>query len=227
MGFNASTRLLLASLYDCGAIKVDTVNGFKLKSHEGNPTAPLSPIFFNLRTPENPKPGPLTPKHVEDIAQAFVDYARNAKLSFGGIAGVPRAGEPFAEEFQSRWYHTIHSSVPRLVLDKIEEGGKRHIGKVLRTRDLPLGEHVLLLDDLATKAESKEQAAEQLKLAGYEVRDCLVFLDRQQGAAERLDVIGLKLHSIVTITEALEYFYITKRISTRDRDAVLEYLNAA
>ena len=39
--------------------------GFRLKLHEKTPLAPLSPIYLNLRTPDNPKPGPLTLEIVE------------------------------------------------------------------------------------------------------------------------------------------------------------------
>lgn len=60
---------LALKLFDIGAVQFGE---FKLKLHEKNPDAPLSPIFFNFRTPDNPKPGPLTDE-VLDLVGKVVD----------------------------------------------------------------------------------------------------------------------------------------------------------
>ncbi len=48
---------LAEDLFAGKVVQVDTKEGFKLKLHETNPDEPRSPIFLNIRTPNNPKPG--------------------------------------------------------------------------------------------------------------------------------------------------------------------------
>ncbi len=48
---NKAQERLAERLFNEDVIKF---GGFKLKLHEKNPEAPLSPIFFNLRTEDNP-----------------------------------------------------------------------------------------------------------------------------------------------------------------------------
>ena len=76
--------------------------GFRLKLHEKHPDAPLSPIFFNLRTPDNPKPGPLTPDIVELAALCMHHVAQTQCTGdFNAVVGIPNAGDPFAEALAS------------------------------------------------------------------------------------------------------------------------------
>src|SRR3989344_4810594 len=62
--------------------------GFKLKLHEKNPLAPLSPFYLNLRTPDNPKPGPLTPEVVDLGAYCMLLLARRRKLEYDVVIPV-------------------------------------------------------------------------------------------------------------------------------------------
>ena len=94
--------------------------GFKLKLHEQNPNASLSPIYFNLKTPDNPKPGPLTLEIVNAIGQQFYYLARDLKLKYNYVAGVPNAGDPFAEAFLRSVIQTPPDQVKLLKLKKEE-----------------------------------------------------------------------------------------------------------
>ena len=56
-------------LFKVGAIKF---GAFKLKLHEKDPDAPLSPIYLNLRTDRHPEnPGPLTDEMMNLIGSLF------------------------------------------------------------------------------------------------------------------------------------------------------------
>ncbi len=66
----------------------------------------------------------------------------------------------------------------------------------------PPGE-VVLLDDVATTGESLSSAAEALLSSGFTIRVAVVVIDREQGAAQRLARLGIRLHSLITLRELL------------------------
>jgi orotate phosphoribosyltransferase len=205
------------------AVKIDTKKGFRLKLHESHPDAPLSPYYFNLRIPEN-KGGPLTYSEVESIGKFFHRYALKAGLQFDALCGVPRAGEPFAKVLQDLFYHSPGNvSYPIITLNKVESAGGRKIGEVLRSRDMPLGSRVLLVDDLITEAGSKVEAIVSLRGAGFIVNDVIVFLDREQGASAELLKLGVRLHAITTVTGLLDIYEKEGLITQGDVAAIREY----
>ncbi len=67
------------------------------------------------------------------------------------------------------------------------------------------GETVVLIDDVITDGASKFEAAEPLLQAGLVVKDFAIFLDREQGGAERLREKGYALHSALRISEVLAH----------------------
>jgi hypothetical protein len=52
-------KLIKDMMFNSGAMEFKPK---KLKHHEKDPGAPPSPYFFNIRTPDNPKPGQLMPE---------------------------------------------------------------------------------------------------------------------------------------------------------------------
>lgn len=196
-----------------------TERGFKLKLHESNPDAPLSPIYLNLRTPDNPKQGPLTSEVVRLAASCMVYLRMAANLHFHAVVGVPRAGDPFAEAF-SQITH-----VQRLEMVKIEEGSKRRIGGVKDLREVPTSvKHILLQDDLLTKAGSKIEAIESLRKAGFTVTDLIVLVDREQGGREELAKLGVTVHAVFTLTELLDMYVDAGDLTPYMRAKIGQYL---
>lgn len=195
--------------------------GFILKSHEKNPDAPLSPFLLNLRTPDNPKPGPLTPEIVELAARCMRDVAIGKGPIFDAIAGVPRAGDPFAKAL-ARLY-----GMNTIVLEKIERDGKRCIA-LPNNFWLPANvRKVLEVDDLITKADSKREAILVLRGVGLEITDILVLVDREQGGCEELATLGCTLHSVFTITELLDLYVDAGKMTPHLRANIHTYLNRA
>lgn len=204
------------ALFEIGAIKF---GAFKLKLHETHPSDPLSPIYLNLRTPENPTPGPLTPYLTDCIGQLFANLAK--EHSYDLVAGVPRAGDPFASAFLKALPPQL--KVGRLHLEKKEELGKRHVVGIIGG-SYKAGNSVLLIDDLITGADSKLEAIDVLKKAGLEVKDILVLVDREQGGVTQLQRLGCSVFAAYTLSELLAYYVETRRIQSTTRDNVLEYL---
>jgi len=54
----------------------------KLKLHEKNPDAPLSPFYINLRDRNNPKPGPLDQDDYDLIAHCLLAIINDNQLTF-------------------------------------------------------------------------------------------------------------------------------------------------
>jgi uridine monophosphate synthetase len=194
----ADLNAFIRRLIENGAVKIDTEQGFKFKHHEKHPDAPRSPTYINLRVPDNN--GTLTQSDVNEAARIMHDYLCRNRIAFEGICGIPRAGEPFARALQERIYELEGRVVPLLTLLKEANKEGRRIGKLARAQDLPRGCTVLLIDDLITKAFSKFEAVDTLEYEGYRVRDCIVFLDREQGGRDELQNRGVQLHSIVGFT---------------------------
>lgn len=218
---NESETRVALRLFELGAVKF---GAFKLKLHEKNPDAPLSPIFLNLRTPNNPKPGPLEGIVLEGIGELLHAKAASKCLSFAAVAPIPNAGDPLAYTF-------VHAAskagclyeIIRLI--KSERDGKRSISGVQPTavrRDQP----VLLIDDLITEADSKFEAIRALEKEGFPVRDVLVLVDREQGGTEELAKAGYRLHNVFTLMQLVRFYREQKMISDAKETEVLEYLAA-
>ncbi|MDP3997291.1 MAG: hypothetical protein Q8P73_02195 [bacterium] len=199
--------------------------GFKLKLHEKDPDAPLSPFYLNLRTPDNPKAGPLTPAAVAMIGRKLFRMAQGQELTFDHVAGLPNAGDPIAEAF----YHALLASgrtVGLLKLVKATTADQRHITS-LASGAYERGDEVLVVDDLITMADTKLEGIGVLENAGLIVRDVLVVLDRQQGGGKQLLALGYNLRALLTLEELLD-IYVGQNVMTNDeRRDILDYVRTA
>lgn len=229
---NTKRTYLANWLFDLGAVKDRLKSpgsrGFKLKLHEKNPAAPLSPIYFNLRTPDNPKPGPLIPAIVRELASVF--HEMKCELRASGIlvpppryvVGVPRAGDPLADALAEASYGEL--SVLYLTKQEGEHG--RRIGGFLPGSIYKPGARVILVDDLITEADSKIEALEALRAAGLLVDDVFVVVDREQGGVEVLRQHNCRVHRIFTLSELLEIYRECRKMPAFIYTEIKEYLAA-
>jgi len=68
---------------------------------------------------------------------------------------------------------------------------------------VPQGQ-VLLVEDLLTDGGSKIGFIEGIREAGCTVSDCLVLVDREQNGVEKLQQMGVLVHSLVGLSTCLE-----------------------
>lgn len=188
--------------------------GFLFKRHEKKPDAPLAPFKFNLRTPDHPDKGPLTPEVVDLGAYCMRLLARTRGLEYDGVAGVPRAGDAFAKSFSSQ------AGVPCYYLDK-EDGEKRRV--VLRSGLPPTIKRLLLIDDVVNEADSKIEAVEAVRDDAM-VRDVMVSVDYEQGGGDELARHGCALHAIFTISELLDLYVVHGVMKRELRTEIRSYL---
>ena len=63
------------------------------------------------------------------------------------------------------------------------------------------GDRVILIDDVATSGKAILEAKQALDKIGVIVDKAIVIVDRNQGAAENLAKVGIKLESIFKIAD--------------------------
>lgn len=196
--------------------------GFLLKRHEKEPDAPLSPVYLNLRVPENPKPGPLTPGIVSEIAHEMAKTARDRGLRVDRVTGVPRAGDPLAEAL-ARALGLRGNCVVRLI--KEEGTASRRVARIAEGQIFERGERVLLVDDLITGADSKMEAITVLESAGLEVKDLAVVVDREQGGSAALHSRKVFVHAIFTLRGLMAFYLLERLISVDSYLEITGYLD--
>ena len=195
---NNELSTLADGLLEAGCIKF---GNFTLKS------GLQSPIYIDLRQVIS------HPKLLADIAQAYLPLLSN--LPFSRIAGLPYAAIPIATAISLAGnYPMIY---PRKEVKtygtKAEIEGEYHAG-----------ETVIVIDDLATTGGSKFEAIEKLTAVGLVVKDVVVLVDRQSGAKESLAQAGYSMHAVLTISQLLDYWEATGKVSSDKINATRTFL---
>jgi orotate phosphoribosyltransferase len=197
-------RVLASGLFDIGAVKFGE---FRLKLHEKNPDAPLSPIYIDLRILRS----------FPDVLDAAVDvYSEMIKgLEFDLLADVPTAATPIVALLSHQTRVPMIS--PRH--DVKSHGTGRTIDGVYKE-----GQTALLIDDLITRADSKIESARVLTENGLRVKDIAVLIDREQGGAQAVGEIGITCHVAFGLKELLGVFLEDNKISTEQYERTVRYL---
>ena len=225
MPMTSIEECLARKFFELGAIKIDIIRGFKLKLHEENPDAPLSPLFFNLRANNHPKQGPLDAEVITKIGWGLYNMAAT-QLRYDCVCGVPLAGEPFARAFANASAPWRRPLVIKLKKEVLPNGERRVTGPWTGTDNIFSDANTLLIDDLITGAHSKLEAIRALELAGAKVRDVLVIVDREQGGSKQLEEAGFNVYSMFTISQLVEFYFKEGMISENQHGAIQYYIRA-
>jgi orotate phosphoribosyltransferase len=154
----------------------------------------VSPYYVDLRIV------PSFPDAFRDICEFFAETITKqiGLKNFDRIAGVPIAGIPFASQV------AYNLKKPFLYVRK---GAKMH-GRERRVEGILIsGDRVLLVDDLVTTGLSLKESAEAVRVEGGVVTDALAFLDREEGGKEILKKNGVKLHTLLRISEIADTLF--------------------
>jgi orotate phosphoribosyltransferase len=181
-------------------IKIDALKFgvFKLTSGKA------SPYYIDLR---------VVPSFPDAFTQICDFYAQSITQEIGlknfdRIAGVPIAGIPFASQI------AYNLKKPFLYVRK---GIRRH-GRQRRVEGiLNSGDKVLLVDDLVTTGLTLRKAAEAIRAEGGIVEQAVAFLDREEGGREKLAKSGIKLHTLLRISEVANTLY---EIGSLDKESL-------
>lgn len=154
----------------------------------------ISPYYVDLRLI------PSFPDAFYRICDFYVNLIKEGvgEDNFNRVAGIPVAGMPFASVI------AYNLKKPFIYVRK----GVRLHGRQRRVEGiLTSGDRVLLIDDLITTGLSLMRAAKAIIAEGGLVSDAAVLLDREEGGKEKLEGSGIKLHSLLNISEVANRFY--------------------
>lgn len=198
---------IVQTLIDTNVVKFGQ---FRIKLHDRMPDAPLSPIYINLRLLRS------YPSALKKVVDAMCQMVQNKIDEFDLIADVPTAGTPFG---------VIASQVLNIPMITPRMDIKSHglLNKIDGT--YTEGKRVLIIDDLITAADSKLQVVELLENAGLRPTTVLVVLDREQGGRVGLEKRGIKLITLLTITELLSSLLDIGHIDEDTHTQIHDYLN--
>lgn len=181
---------------------------FVFKLHETDPSAPLSPVYLNLRN--------LPPEILEQIGIVMAEVVIPDAPDF--CAGIPNAGTALAQAY------SVHSNILLLdVLEKKEDGTKRTI--IPRAGVRGEGKTLRLIDNTATKGYSAIEAIQAAEQLGFKITDVFILVDRQQGAEGLLKSKGHMLRTVLTINQLLQFGLRTGRATQARYAEAVSYLS--
>lgn len=198
-------RSFADALLKVGAVKF---GAFRLKLHEAQPDAPLSPIYVDLRTLQS------FPDAQDAAALAMAELIERDDLRFTRYAGIPMAATPLT---------AVLSHLTRVPMITPREAKSHGAGGTINGVFTP-GETVLAIDDVVSHAESKLEAIRVLESNGLVVRDVAVLVDREQGGPEQLAAAGYRLHAATRISQLLDYWLAAGGIDADTHHRVLAYV---
>lgn len=164
--------------------------GFKLKKHQRDPSAPLSPFYFNYRLVQSNYA-------VKQMAVSIFDQMLQALDPQPDLlAAIPEAIVPIVSSLSDRT--RIPMVTPRAAKS---HGSGSKVDGIWKP-----GMKAVLFDDVVTGADSKLEAQVALEVAEIYTDHVFVLTDRQQGGKEQLRVAALELHAAFTLDEMLRLF---------------------
>jgi orotate phosphoribosyltransferase len=193
-------RITSLLLWRCGCIQVRDREPFRLAS--GN----CAPVYINCRAL-------ISDPSAREIVISFTQYLlADRRIAADCIAGGETAGIPFGAWLAQRL------AKPFVYVRKKAKGygiGTRVEGSAEGT--------VVLFEDLITDGGSKLGFVDAIREAGASISDCLVVADREQGGAEELAKVGVRLHALADISACLKTGVETGAISAETLRQVQDY----
>jgi orotate phosphoribosyltransferase/uridine monophosphate synthetase len=178
-------------------------------------SAVSSPVFVNPKVLiSHPTALSVASKLMQQEINLAQSLRRPRVHPFNTVAGVPVGGLLLATAY------SLETNTPMIYARIRPEGtGKRGIeGRFSQ------GDTVLIVDDLITRGSSVLETAALLEENGLKVKDVIVLVDREHGAAERLRRHGYNLMSILKLDVMLNHYMSKGLISEETYRTCAVYL---
>ena len=160
-------------LLDCGAVRF---GDFTLAS------GARSDVYVDV------KRAWTDPRRLERLARALAAHAGTEER----LAGMELGAVPLVVAL------ALATGRPYAVLRK---SAKEHGTRQPFEGELPVNGRVLLVEDVTTTGGSTVRSVEIVRAAGARVDRALVVVDREEGAADRLAAVGVRLEPLVRFSE--------------------------
>ncbi|XP_042865617.1 uridine 5'-monophosphate synthase-like [Penaeus japonicus] len=199
----AHRDLLEQCVVDLHRIGVVKFGNFTLKS------GMQSPIYFDLRMIIS------YPKIMETVAELM--WAKRPNPDYDLVCGVAYTGLPIATVISTK------QELPMLIRRKESKG---YGTKKLVEGNYEEGQTCLMIEDVIVSGSSVYETLETLKELKLKVDDAVVFLDREQGGAANLTSMGVKVISVVTMTQMMAILLKHGCINQATSESVLEFIES-
>jgi len=179
-------------------------------------SAVSSPVFIN---PKVLISNPTALRVASKLMQQEINLAQSLRRvrvhPFTVVAGVPVGGLLLATAY------SLETNIP-LIYARVRPEGTGDRG--IEGRILP-GDTAIIIDDIITRGSSVLETASLLEESGLKVKDVIVLIDREHGAAERLRRHGYNLISILNLDVMLTHYMSKGLISEETYRVCAEYLH--
>ncbi|MCK9494786.1 MAG: phosphoribosyltransferase [Dehalococcoidia bacterium] len=208
---DAQGRLWLAdTLWRLGAIQF---GDFSLGRTVRN-----SPVYVNAKLLiSRPDALKKTVRLIQDDLELGMVMRNRVVEPFDAVAGVPIGGLHIATALSLQMDRPLLYLRPARDPDEVLAP---HVEGIYRP-----GQRVLVVDDLAAGGGSLVETIEGLRDAGLIVSNAVVLVDREQGAARRLEAMGVKMHCVLSLDVLLTYLHSAGHVTREDYDRSKGYLN--
>lgn len=195
------TDLFVGRLLEAGVVKTGT---FTLKN------GTQSPIYINVRD---------LPLHQGAMSMALFMLSckiSDNKLSFDRVGGVPMGALSIA--------NMLSITTGKSILTLRNEAKDHGLVGTKTVESFEKGQNVLVIEDVSTSGGSIKEAVEQYRFLGLKVENAFVIVDRQQGGAEMLSKMDVKLRNLITLQEIVEALYKRSDIDESTKQAIRDYM---
>lgn len=177
-----------------------------------------SPVYVNAKLLiSRPDALKRTARLIQDELELGMMLRNRDVEPFDAVAGVPIGGLHVATAIALQMDRPLLYLRPPRSADEVMAP---HVEGIYRP-----GQRVLVIDDLAAGGGSLVETVEGLRDAGLMVTNAVILIDREQGAARRLEAMGVKVQSILSLAVILTYLHSAGHLSREDFDRSTGYLN--
>lgn len=188
------------------AVELYKINAIKFGDYKTK-VGIYTPIYFDLRVIIS------FPRLMETLADLMLKKINVSKHSL--VCGVPYTALPIA---------TILSTKTNTPMVMRRKEAKSYGTKKLIEGVFSEGENCLIVEDVVTSGSSIMETVKDLRDSKIVCSDAIVLLDREQGGKSFLNENGIKMHSLLTMSELMNILSERGLISEEIKSKVERYI---